>query len=172
MPLKVHGYDPSIRGSGAEVDLLLHGRMSYHCVLFEPAQLLIGVRTGVSGARVSDGDTSISGLYFTLGPDIGFSVPLERKTPASWMAGASFGPTYVLSSFKVDENMKKEMNAFGLAGHVWLEYAMASWFRVGLDFGLEYAFTPKGDPTFFNSPLGDSLLLTISLGAVFSLGRG
>jgi hypothetical protein len=169
VPLELHGYDPDLEESGFAVDLLIHGRLWYAAAFFDWPYLFVGLHAGVSGLRASDGQLDIEGYLFAFGPEALLRIPFGPAPDPGWGAGAGIGPTFALSGFEIDAQMKERTKAFGLQAHVWIDRRVVSWFRVGLDVGIAHTFDPIGRPTFFNAPLGSNTILCFTLGpmAVF-----
>jgi hypothetical protein len=164
LPLELYGYDPSLEGSGADVDLLIHGRLSYAGAFFDWPLLFIGLRVAGSGMRASDDSVDASGYLIAFGPECLIRLPFGGRPDPRWDVGLGLGPTFVLAGFEIDEHMKEKTKAFGLQVHLWIDRAIVSWLRVALDVGLDYSFDPLGEPTFFNQPLGSNTILCFTLG--------
>jgi hypothetical protein len=164
VPLELYGYDPSLEGSGAEVDLLIHGRLAYAGAFFGWPHLFIGTRASISGLKASAGDVGAKGYLLALGLECLVRLPFGAGPDPAWDAGLGLGPTFVLAGFEIDAHMRERTAAFGLQVHAWVGRAIASWLRVALDVGLEHAFDPLGEPTFFNQPLGSNTILCFTLG--------
>jgi hypothetical protein len=164
VPLVLYDYDPSLEGSGASVDLLLHGRLSWAHAVLERPLLLVGLRLSASGMKASNEGVAAAGYIAAFGPELSMRLPLGKRPDPRWGAGLGLGPTFVFAGFRVDENMEERTTAFGLQAHLWLDCGIVSWLRVALDVAVEHAFDPLGGETFFNEPLGSNTILCLTLG--------
>ena len=169
VPLKILGYGPSLDGSDFRVKFMYSTKSSYHFGLWKNPLLgvFVGALFGASGVVLTDDEMTPSGNVLKTGLEA-----LLRFSPGKsngWDFGIGGGPTFVFTVFKVDENMKEKTYGVGLQSHLYGSRLIWKWLRVSLDIGIEYAFTPSGDPTFFNAPLKDSSILTFLLGPLIYL---
>lgn len=167
IPLEIYGYDPSLEGSDASVEMLIAGQVAYGGALFRWPYLFLNVQAAIHYARVGDGSIQVSGYAVPLGIEAMIRMPLGRQGPQKWDLGVGLGPTLVFGGFRVDENMHRKTVAWGVQGHVLVNRIVISRLRLALDIACDYAFNPiKGD-SFFNKELKNSATLTVTLGPMF-----
>jgi len=119
IPFEAYGSDASLQ----ELAFLLHARASYAVNPFAsmPA-LVLGARSSVSTATVTDGELSLWGWVVLVGPLAGARIAVDALPGVTLTAGA--GPALSRSGFRIDANLHREFWTAAFFGFFQLSFAV------------------------------------------------
>ena len=163
IPFEAYGSDASLQDAGVDLAFLLHARAGYAVNPFAsmPA-LVLGARSSVSTATVTDGELSLWGWVVLVGPLAGARVAIDALPGTTLTAGA--GPALSRSGFRIDTSLHREFWTAAFFGFFQLSFAVTEPLELTFDAGLEHVRPAPEDETFFNQRLGSTTLLTLALG--------
>ena len=166
IPIRIIGFHPSVDGSDASYERLLHYRTGHHLQFSKFKFLYGGFRFAVTWVRITGAKIELRGVTTSIGPELLLHTWLGAAN--HWFSAIGIGPTLTINQFRIDAKLRGNLPSWGLQTHVMTGRVVQPNIRVIADVGFEYAFPAMTQPTFFNHPLGESIWVTICVGALFN----
>lgn len=159
VPLTVYGFNTQSDSVSTRRPLYGGLAIDFDWALAWRAGLRLGGMTlvGQDGANAADVWFVSSGGYVLYQPRLGLGIAL--------------GPSILRNAVIIDENIRLDTWALGAASHVGWGFAVGRGWTLDAELGLEAYLPPWNKATYFNQPLGRTILLTLALGTSWTAVR-
>lgn len=122
----------------------------------------VGARLGGMTLVGVDGSSEANAWFVSSGVQVNWSPRLD------WPWRVSIGPSLLRNAVIVDENIRLDTWAWGGRAASGVGWSIAARWTIDVEAGIEAYRPPWNKSTFFNQPLGRTVLATIALGVRWS----
>jgi hypothetical protein len=120
-----------------------------------------GLRVGGMTLVGEDGANSADVWFVSMGGHV-------RHQPVSGLS-VTLGPSVLRNAIIIDENIRLDTWALGAAGGVGWAFALSDAWTIDAEVGLQTYLPPWNKATYFNQPLGRTVLLTLAVGVSWQI---
>lgn len=158
IPLTVYGFNT--QADSVSTHRPLYGAIDIALTLRPEWQ--VGARLGGMTLVGADGASEADAWFIAGGLQVNWT-PL-----ADWPWRVSLGPSLLRNAVIVDENIRLDTWAWGARAATGYAWPLHPHWAIDVEAGIEAYRPPWNKATFFNQPLGRTVLMTIALGLRWS----